>query len=127
KRGGTSLPVGDVGTENEYGRTGDDVVNLADQIMLRDGVRCRFVQFSPVDYTNTNVSLSDVDIPYLLVNQFFCNCFLCIRLQFRYGYVSSRAHVAGRLRVGGIDLPLRHHKDGQTRSDGESQQKFFHM
>ena len=109
QRGGTSLPVRNIGTENESGRTGDDVVNLADQVMLGDGAGRGLVQLSAVDHTDTDMSLSDPDISYLLVNQFFCNCLLCVRLQFRHRYVGSRAHVAGRLRVGRIDLALRHH------------------
>ena len=56
---------------------------------------------------DADIGLADIDIPHLLVEQFFGERLLLIVLEFAQGNVGAGAHRAGRLRFGGIDLHLR--------------------
>src|SRR5262249_53973907 len=82
-RGWTPLPVGDIRTENESGRSFNDVVNLADLVMFGDRVRSGLVQLSTVDHANADVSLSQFDVSHLLIDQLFGDGFLGVALQLR--------------------------------------------
>src|SRR5262245_18953512 len=64
-------------------------------------------------HADADVRLADVDVPDLLIYQLLLNRFLRVGLQLTERDVGSRAHVACRLRVGGVDLRL-----GDERSDG---------
>src|SRR6185295_11639674 len=68
-RGGTPLSVGDVGAENERGRSVKDAIDLADLIMLRDRVGARLVQLLSILNADADPGLADVDRSHLLIDQ----------------------------------------------------------
>src|SRR5262249_4466781 len=105
----------------------DDVVHLANEIMFRDRILRRFVQFSAMHHADTDMSLSELDISHLLIGKFLVNRFLRVSLEFSARYVCSRTHVAGRLWVRRIDFPLCHQHSSRTGRCRKSQQKLFHM
>ena len=95
--------------------------------MFGDRVRAGLVQLAAVDHTDADVSLSDLDVSHLLIEQPLGQGFLRIGFKLRERDECPRTHVAGWLRVGGINFPLCHQHSGDTRGGGKSQQKVFHM
>ncbi len=102
----TALFVRDVGAEHERRRAGDDVVDLADEIVLRHRVRPRSVQRSSIDHTDADVSLADVVGPDLLIGQTLVDRLLGVGLDLRQRDVCALTHVARRLWVGLVDPRL---------------------
>src|SRR5688572_18933614 len=98
-----ALTVDDIRTENERRRTGNDMVNLADEIMFSNGVRVRTIQLAAIYNSDSDMRFSNVDVPYLLIGQRLRDSFLRIGFDFCGGNQCPRAHVASRLRIGGID------------------------
>src|SRR5688500_18464770 len=57
-------------------------------------------------HANADMRLADFDIARLLSRKLLRDSFLRVGLQFRHGDVVTRAHGAGRLWIGRIDLSL---------------------
>src|SRR5471030_1829508 len=123
----TPLPVDNIRTQNDRGRSGDDVIDLADLVMFGDRVRVWLVQLPAVDHADADVSLADLDIPHLLIDQPLLHGFLGIGLEFGERDDCARTHVAAWLRVGGIDLFLRRQRTRETRGRDKPDYKIFHM
>jgi len=102
----TPLPVRDVGTKDQRRLTGNDVVDLADLIMLGNRIRSRLVELATIYNADADMRFPDVDIAHLLVDQFFRNRFLAISLYLGKRNIRSRTHVARGLRIGGIHFVL---------------------
>ena len=82
------------------------MVDLADMVVLGDGIRRRFLQPAAMDHADADVRLADVYIPDLLIDQFLRDGLLGIIFKFGCWNIGAGAHGAGRLRVGGVDPQL---------------------
>ena len=75
----TTLSVDDVGTEHQRRRAVDDVIDLADLIVLGDRVRRRLVQLAAIHHADADVGLADFDVSHLLIDQLFGDRLLACR------------------------------------------------
>ena len=117
------MSVEDVRTEDQRGRSGNDVVDLAYQVVFGNRVGGGFVQLSPIDHADADMSLSDLDIPHLLIGQFLRDGFLCVRLELGQRNVRPGTHVAGRLGIGRIHFSLRDQRHHDKRRRGQRKQQ----
>ena len=76
------LPVDDIRPQHQRGRARDHVVDLADMVMLGDGIRCRLFQPAAMHHADADMRLADVDIAHLLVEQFFRDGLFRITFEF---------------------------------------------
>ena len=97
-RGGTALHVDDVGAGHERRRALDDVVDLADEIVLGHGVRPRFVQLAAVHHADAHMRLADLDVADLLIDQPLFHGLGDVVLDLALGQIGGRAVRALRLR-----------------------------
>src|SRR5262245_52875428 len=61
------LSVRDIRSQDERGRAGNDVIHLADQIMLSDRISLWLIQLHAVNHSNADVSLTQLNISHLLI------------------------------------------------------------
>src|SRR6185369_3476590 len=106
-RRGAALAVDDIGPEDERRRALDNPIDLADLVVLGDRGGTWLVQLRAVFDADADPGLADVDRAHLLIDQLLFDRLLRVGLQFLGGNVRRRAHVARRLRIGGVDLRLR--------------------
>src|SRR4029453_19134707 len=77
-------------------------------------------------HADPDVRLADLDVPHLLIDQLLRDRLLRVGLKLAERNVVARAHVARGLRIGGVDLGLRHEADHATRDASESEKNLFH-
>src|SRR5262245_4201108 len=97
--GRAPLHVGDVGSGDQRRRSVDDVIDLADEIVLGDRGVARLIELAAVDDADVDVRLADIDRANLLVDDAVGNRALDVLLQFVVGNVAGRAHVARGPRI----------------------------
>jgi hypothetical protein len=93
-------------TQHQGRRPRNDVIDLADPVVLGYRVRRRLFQPAAMHPANADTGLADVDIADLLVEQLFIPRLLGIGVDLGSRDIGPRTHRAGRLRIGGVNFWL---------------------